>query len=53
MRQFHLLLRTGRVLLLGEVILAQTSVAIRAVSKRFFVTFMAAGGLGGAAAPRL
>ncbi len=53
LRQFHLLLRTGRVLLLGEVILAQTPMAIRAMSKRFFVTFMAAGGPRGTAAPRL
>ncbi len=53
LRQFHLLLRTGRVLLLGEVILAQTPMAIRAMSKRFFVTFMAAGRPRGTAAPRL
>jgi len=53
LRQFHLLLRTGRVLLLREVILAQTPMAIRATSKRFFVTFMAAGRLRCTATPRL
>src|SRR5258708_12328518 len=40
LRQFHLLLRTGRVLLLREVILPQPPIPIRPFSKPFLFPFM-------------
>lgn len=42
LRQSHLLFGAGRMLLLGEVILAEALVAIRATPQRFLVAFVAA-----------